>query len=203
MRGILVAPLVAGLLFTAAPAAQAQTQTPGIDPCGIPARAPARASLAESLMYTPMGYGPFGWAPLVAPWGPVDPAGGAAIFGPPGPVANAGPLGPGLTANAIAASIVANGGTPTPSQQVDLASQQQTELGTLLSRYTLGGQLQLAGATWAIGLPARASAERTILTRMCHNQQAESVAAGAASGTSGTGSGAGGSADAAPTGSQP
>src|SRR5262249_59720952 len=69
MRRIVVPALVAvGLLVGAVPAAQAQT--PGLDPCGIPARAPARADLAPSTMFTPGGYGPHGWAPLRAPWGP-------------------------------------------------------------------------------------------------------------------------------------
>ena len=191
MRRTVSALLGAGLLVVAAvPAAQAQTQ--GLDPCGIPARAPARASLAQGLMFSPMGYGPFGWAPLMQPWGP-DPWGAAAVFGPPGAVANAGPLGPGLTANSIATAVMANGGSLTPSQQVDFASQQQTELSTLLDRYTLGAQLQLASATWALGLPTRASASRLILPRLCRQQQAEAAGAGAASG---------GASD-APTGAQP
>jgi hypothetical protein len=179
MRRTVTALLGAGLLIAAAaPAAQAQTS--GIDPCGIPARAPARADLAQGLMYTPMGVGPFGWAPLMQPWGP-DPWGMAALFGPPGPVASAGPLGPGLTANSIATIITANGGTLSPSQQVDFASQQQTELATLLDRYTLGAQLQLAAGTWALAYPTRASAARTILPRLCRQQQAEAARAGAPS----------------------
>jgi hypothetical protein len=222
MRGIGAALLGIGLLFAATPAAQAQTSSS--DACGIPARAPARASLGQATMFTPMGYGPFGWAPMVQPWGP-DPWGAAAIFGPPGLIANAGPLGPGLTANAIAAAATANGGTLSPSQQVDLASQQQTELSTLLSRYTLGGQLELAGATWAGGLAGRASAARTILPRLCRSQQAQAAGAaagaqaGAAAGagaaaaagagaadtaaSTGAGTGAGAGAGDAPAGSQP
>jgi hypothetical protein len=180
MRRTVTALLGVGLLVAAAaPAAQAQTS--GVDPCGIPARTPARASLSQAMMFTPMGYGPFGWGPIMSPWGP-DPWGAAALFGPPGAVANAGPLGPGLTANNLATAIIANGGTLSPSQQVDFASQQQTELGTLLDRYTLGAQLQLAGATWAGGLATRANASRTILPRLCRQQQAEAAGARAASG---------------------
>ena len=92
MRGIVTALLGVGLVCATAPAAHAQT--PGFDPCGIPAAAPARASLNQATMFTPMGYGPYGWAPLMQPWGP-EPAGAAALFGPPGVIANAGPLGPG------------------------------------------------------------------------------------------------------------
>jgi len=179
---MLAAPLVIGLFVAATPAAQAQTS--GIDPCGIPARAPARASLAQATMFTPMGYGPYGWAPLMQPWGP-DPAGAAALFGPPGAVANAGPLGPGLTANNLAAAITANGGTLSPSQQVDFASEQQTELSTLYDRYNLGAQLQLAGGSWALGLATRSSTSRLILPRMCRQQQAAAASSGASDASSG------------------
>jgi hypothetical protein len=172
MRGTFAALLGVGLLL-AASAAQAQTSSP--NPCGMPARAPARATLAQATMFSPWGYGPFGWAPLLAPWGP-DPWDTAALFAPPGTLAAYGPLGPGLTANNIASAARANGINLSPSQQVDFASQQQTELGTLYHRFTLGAQLQLASATWALSLPARASAARSILPRLCRSQQARATA---------------------------
>jgi hypothetical protein len=178
MRRILVPALVGvALVFGAAPAAQAQT--PGFDPCDPAARAPARASLGQASMFSPQGYGPWGWAPIMQPWGP-DPWGAAVAFGPPGPLATYGPLGPGLTASAIAAFATANGGTLTDSQRIDLASQQQSELSTLLGRYTLGGELQFAGGAWMGGLASRASTTRTILTRMCQAQRLREAAAAAA-----------------------
>src|SRR5262249_29766566 len=141
--------------------------------------------------------------------GGADAWGGGVLVGPPGLVATYGPLGPGLTANAIAAAATANGGTLSASQQVDLASEQQTELGTLFDRYRLGGQLQLASGSWGLGLALRASASRSILPRLCRSQQAQAAGAGASAAPTGASATSAGASTApageidAPAGAQP
>jgi hypothetical protein len=92
------------------------------------------------------------------------------VFGPPGPAGTSGPLGPGLTANAIAAYAQQNGGID-DQLLLDLAAQQQSELGTLQSRYALASSYQFAGALWAQGITATAAADRQILSALCRSHQ--------------------------------
>jgi hypothetical protein len=123
MRRSLIALALSGLLGL--PAAPVAAQTPSGETCWF-ARAPARAALAQAYQFSPAGYGPFGYAPLLQPFG-AEPWGAPILFGPPGPLPTYGPLGPGLTANTIAAFAQANGGIDN-DLLLDLASQQQSEL---------------------------------------------------------------------------
>jgi hypothetical protein len=89
-----------------------------------------------------------------------------------------GPLGPGLTANVIAAFAQANGGIDN-DLLLDLASQQQSELSTLIARTGLGSDFATATAAWSLGLATRASADRRILSALCRSQQLRAARAAA------------------------
>ena len=178
MRRVLLAFLLAGLAILPGPMVYAQN---GPDPCTAYAARAAMPSLQQSYMFTPSGYGPFGYAPLTYPFG-VAPAGPQAFFGPPQGVAPAfGPVGPGLTANLIALGVLrpsgfnlydpANVGTLT-----SLASLQQAELGTLNVRYSNSAYFQTAAATWAGAYATQASTAFTLLQALCQNQQPASSA---------------------------
>ncbi len=189
-----------GLLALDPIAAHAQTASPGPDPCLAQAGQAAAVPLAQAAMFTPAGYGPFGWGPLSQPFGP-GPLGAATLFGPPGPVPAYGPLGPGLTSTAIAAGLPAGGfGSDqlNNTTQLDLATLQQAELGTLYSRYGLGASFQLAAATWGAGLTAEAAATRQALRMLCRAQQLRALADAASAAGSGTGGPAPGNAATSP-----
>jgi hypothetical protein len=182
MRRLVVA-LVAGALI-GLPATPAGAQIPGLSPdaCMLGTTQAAEAALSQSLSYSNLsGYGPYGWGPLAQPFG-ADPIGtGTFFFAPPGAVPTYGPLGPGLTANAIAAFGIPAGGFgfqvpaianfANRSALGDLASLQQSELGTLYSRLSTGALFQLAGVGWGLGYAAETAATRTILRGLCRSQQ--------------------------------
>ena len=177
MRRLVLALALAGLLALPGQAAQAQD---GPDPCTAYAARSAMPSLAQSYQFSPQGDGPFGYAPLTYPFG-VGPYGNAAFFGGPGvPFGRApafGPLGPGLTANNIFNQIIRPSGTVLTQPAnfgtlISLAGLQQSELGSLNTRYSNSAYFQTAAATWAGAYATQAASAFTILQALCQNQGA-------------------------------
>ena len=163
-----------GFFLGAIPAVHAQSEEP--DPCTLYAARMALPSLQQSYAFSPAGYGPFGYAPLMYPFG-AGPYGVAAFFGPPGLVPAFGPLGPGLTANWIAQRLLAPAGVnladpANVSTLLALATLQQAELGTLNTRYSNAAYFQTAAATWAGAYATQAATAFTIFQALCQNASA-------------------------------
>jgi hypothetical protein len=188
--------LVAGavLLATASPAGAQTGGAGGSSGAANPQTAAARqaclsdatdtamGALGQSLQFNLGGVGPFGWAPLAQPFAPPVPIGAATMFAPAGLIPTYGPLGPGLTANNIATFAVPPGGfdfeipelrdSVNQSAQTHLASLQQGELATQLTRLQNGAQFQVAAGVWGLGYGLDASATRLVLRALCRGPQA-------------------------------
>ena len=179
MYRALAAVLLVGLLIAPGSVARAQDNSSGPDPCILAAAQQALPVLYQSYQFSPQGYGPFGYAPLTYPFG-TGPYATAAYFGGPGvPFGSApafGPLGPGLTANNIFTQVINPTGTMLTAPAnfptlIGLAGLQQSELGTLNTRYSNSAYYQTASATWASSYAAAAGAMFARAKAECQAQQ--------------------------------
>jgi hypothetical protein len=146
MKRSLIAAAAVGLLALTGGTARAQG---GPDACTGWAAQASLPALSQSYAYTPGGCGPYGYGPLMQPFGNGQ-AGAAAYYGPPGAVAAYGPLGPAPTASLVYGPLPAppTAGPSNPSTGPLLAAaQQQAELATLNARYANSAAYQYAAAT--------------------------------------------------------
>ena len=187
-KGLFALGLASMLALSAAPS----YADGGPDPCTAWAVQVATPSMQQSYAFTPSGYGPAGYEPLTYPFGVgPTPYGRGAFFGPPGVAPSFGPGGPGFTANAIAAGVLAPSGfnfrdPANTGTLISLAALQQGELGTLNTRYSNSAYYQTASATWAGAYATQAATAFTLAQAACQNQP--QPAAPAAPGTgNGTG----------------
>ena len=165
------------------------------DPCTWQAVQLALPSMQQSYAFTPSGYGPAGYGPLTYPFGVgPTPYAQAAFFGPPGLAPSFGPLGPGLTANAIAGGVLAPAGynfrdPANMGTLTSLAALQQSELGTLNTRYSNAAYFQTAAATWAGAYATQAATAFTLAQAACQNMPGAASAPSSAAPSNGNGSG--------------